>query len=109
MRGFAFVAAVSMCAAFGCSGGGSAEAGTRHITRADYGDEWPLTVESGTLSCQPGGAIVFTAEDGTAYGVNGLAADFAEIDSIWADNPSGVTPKLNIGPLIEDGQELCDG
>jgi hypothetical protein len=80
---------------------------TRRVSRADFGDEWPLTVESGTLSCQAGRAVVFLAPDGTAYGVNGTAANYEDIDPIWADSGVDYAPKKNIGPLIEAGLELC--
>ena len=68
-------------------------------------DEWPLTVDSGTLSCDDS-AVTFTA-GGVVYGVNGLAVTFgaAEIDPIWADAEPG--PKVNIGPLSALGRELC--
>lgn len=85
-----------------------ADPSTRRVTRADFGDDWPLTVESGTLSCQPGRAVVFLAPDGTAYGVNGSAADYEDIDPIWAENPGGPGPKKDIGPLITAGLALCD-
>lgn len=88
--------------------GGSAADG-RPVSKSDYGDEWPLTVDHGTLRCEGASAVVFVAPDGTEYGVNGTAlADYPEIDPIWANDPSGVAPKVNIGPLITDGLELCD-
>ena len=100
----AIVALVAAC------GGG--DQSFRAVTRADFGDDWPLTVESGTLRCEGGGAgigaVVFVAPDGTEYGVNGLASDYTDIDAIWADDPSGLVPKLSIGPLIEAGLELCE-
>lgn len=53
---------------------------------------------------------MFVAPDGTDYGLNGTAMDFGhkDIEPIWADNPTGLTPKLSIGPLIEAGLKLCD-
>lgn len=80
------------------------------VTRDDYGDDWPLTVDEGILSCERGSAVVFTT-DGRRYAVNGTAMTLnlgADLDPIWAPDPAGVTPKMNIGPLIGDGLELCD-
>lgn len=83
---------------------------SKTISRADYGDAWPLTVESGILSCQPPSAVVFVASDGTAYAVNGTAesAGYAEIEPIWADDPDPYIPKISIGPLIQNGLALCE-
>lgn len=80
------------------------------VTRADFGRDWPLTVDSGVLSCEGAGAVYFTS-GGTRYALNGLAqgqGDAPEVDPIWADNPSGFAPKKNIGPLIDRGLQLCD-
>jgi hypothetical protein len=77
------------------------------IRRSDLGDDWPLTVESGTLRCEGAGAVVFKAPDGTEYALNGLAAEYPDIGPIWAADPTGQTSKLDIGPLITEGQRLC--
>ena len=50
---------------------------TGQITRADYGDAWPFTVEAGEVRCMnsrgPGsGDVVFIA-NGTTYAINGTA------------------------------------
>lgn len=95
----AMVAAVAV----GC-GGPTAPAG--HVTRAQFGTAWPLTVDAGDLRCE-GGAIVFRSPDGRDYGVNGLASTYADIGPIWAVDPSGQSPKISISPLIEAGQKLC--
>jgi hypothetical protein len=79
------------------------------VGRADFGKDWPLTVESGVLSCEGAGAVYFTT-GGLRYAVNGLARgihDAPDIDPIWAKDPSGTVPKKNIGPLITRGLQLC--
>jgi len=71
--------------------------------------EWPLTVSSGTLRClDDGGSVVFENDEKT-YAVNGTADSrgYDDINPIWKDNPSNITPKVNIGPLIDAGLELC--
>jgi hypothetical protein len=93
----------------GC--GGSSEP---NVSRATMGKDWPLTVESGTLSCERGVDVVFKTA-GIRYAVNGSAksrTDLPEIDEIWADDPApyapaSYVPKKNIGPLIEAGLALC--
>lgn len=118
------MAIVFLLAALSVAGCGESTSGTsgadnsdtasneRLVSRADYGDEWPLTVGSGTLRCD-GSAVTFTSADGTTYWVNGTAGGQAEeqgwanVRSIWADDPAYEGLKINIGPLIDDGLELC--
>lgn len=88
----------------------------RRVTASDFGDAWPLTVDSGVLSCPVGTAVVFGDED-TAYAINGtargLAADRGWRDifesDIWAEDPNnpGLDLKKDIGPLIDMGLDLC--
>lgn len=96
-------------AALGC--GAPDEAGAdRQVAASNYGDDWPLTVDGGRLWCKQPGAVTFVAPDGTVYAVNGTAKDFnrgADIAPIWADDPDVEGLKMDIGPLIEDGLELC--
>jgi hypothetical protein len=86
--------------------------GTLEIARSDFGDDWPLTVERGLLSCRQGSAIVFGAGD-TAYAVNGTARGRAadngwlDIEAIWAPNPEMKGLRKDIGPLIDLGLSLC--
>lgn len=88
-------------------GSSSGSGNDREVAASDYGDEWPLTVESGTLRCD-GDSVIFET-GGTEYAVNGLAdgRGYADIDPIWAPAPEGGGLKLNIGPLLDDGLELC--
>ena len=84
---------------------------------ADVGEKrWPLTVPDGLLQCEslvigglPVERVTFTAPDGTAYAVNGHALDagYPDIDPIWKADPTGVAPKVVIGPLISKGLHLC--
>ncbi len=108
---FASLVAVAALGLTAC--GGSNE---RSVSRADYGNAWPLTVESGTLRCEEPGAVTFTSdEDGTTYSVNGTAEGMAEasgwqnIRPIWADDPNPTMEglEISIGPLIDDGLALC--
>lgn len=64
------------------------------VSRADFGADWPLTVESGVLSCIAPSSVVFEA-NGRMYAVNG------------ADNPSVAGLKKDIAPLVDKGLTLC--
>ena len=91
-------------------GSAAASAGSREVTRADLGEEWPLTVDAGTLECSRGLIYTFTA-DGKTWAVNGTAAarGYADIEPIWAPNPNIPEAKIDIGPLIDLAKSLCDG
>lgn len=88
----------------------------QRIAAADLGDDWPLTITSGVLSCPAGKAVVFGGDD-TAYALNGtargMAADRGWTDiyesDIWASDPAypGLDLKKDIGPLIDHGLDLC--
>jgi Protein of unknown function (DUF2511) len=66
------------------------------VSRADFGDDWPLTVESGLLCCRAG------AVNGQAMGNK----ENLDVGPIWASGENA--PKKNIGPLIQAGLALCD-
>jgi hypothetical protein len=109
--GLLLIAPVSLTA---CGENASGPASNeRDVSSTSYGSAWPLTVDSGTLRCEGAGAVTFTSEDGTTYWVNGAAGGQADergwsnIRSIWADDPSLEGLKISIGPLIDDGLELC--
>jgi hypothetical protein len=83
----------------------------QELQRADYGDDWPLTVDSGTVRCEHGTQVVFES-GGKTYAVNGAATsqrpDLPDVAEIWADNPAGQPPKLDISPIVDAGLELCE-
>ena len=90
----------------------------RHVTRAQFGKAWPLTVGSGTLSCVSPpfpGAVTFTAPNGRTYWVNGTAGNIAsqqgwrDIRPIWAKVKHPLFPgqRKDIGALIDAGLRLC--
>ena len=87
------------------------------VKQSDYGDAWPLTIPEATLVCEKG--AVFLKADGKHYGITGLGQTWVKLeypstarslDAIWRDDPasnfSGL--KISIGPLIDDGLELCE-
>ena len=84
-----------------------------YIAAATFEDPWPFTVEEGVVRCLGGSAVVLIAE-GTTYAINGLArgriADegWSEVEPIWLENPSIPGTRIDIGPVIDIGLDLCD-
>lgn len=110
---------ITLIAAFalalvGCSSASSSTSGdsahSKEVSANQYGDAWPLTVDSGTLACD-GGAVTFTTTDGTVYPVNGTAMDQMQdgpdLHDIWANDPE-VKGEKKYMVLIDDGLKLCD-
>ena len=78
--------------------------------RADYGDDWPFTVDSVTLHCE-NDAVWVEAYGKLKYGLNGtakarLGTRDARLENIW--RVGSVTPRVDIGPMINEGLALCE-
>lgn len=75
------------------------------VTRSEFGDAWPLTVDSGTLSCDIRAVILEV--DGVEYGVNGKAVTrgYRELRPLLLEDQGVLRDQ---GPLIDRGLELCD-
>jgi hypothetical protein len=93
---------------------GTYAAGPQLISADDYGDAWPFAVEEMHLSCLGGNAVVVAdAETGVMYPLNGIASGKARslalepLDKVWRDNPAIPGTKVSVGPLIEQGLQLC--
>lgn len=78
------------------------------VSRADFGDQWPLTVESGYINCIGWRTAVFH-HGGQTYALNGLAKGegFAPLDPIWRDNPGRGGPKMSVDPLLSLALKRC--
>lgn len=76
------IAILSILVLAGCSQKGF------HVSQADYGDEWPLTVSEGYVYSE-GTAAYFETPDGTRYALNGIAKGRGgrDIWSIQRDDP----------------------
>lgn len=77
--------------------------------------EWPLTVSKGVVRCEGSdgsGSVIFRAPDGMDYAVNGTAMtvkqDLPNIEAIWKKDPDVPGTRINIGPVIDKGLELCE-
>ena len=83
----------------------------KNITKAEYGKDWPFTVDRGILKCVDG-SVVFVA-NGKTYGVNGVSKShgYADLEEIWAIDSSltdaNTTIRIGIGPILEAGVKLC--
>ena len=97
--------------------------GTKTVYRGNMGEEWPLTIERGYLHCNcvdrgfpffqcvKGALTIHDPLEGVTYSVNGVhvpkfvrATDIESIRRTDSENPS---VKVDLGPLIERGLELC--
>ena len=91
-------------------GDASGDASTRRVpvSREQFGEKWPLTVEKGEVECIDGFIAVFHHE-GKTWALNGAAQSrgYPEIELIWRDNPSIPGFKINIGPLIDLALKQC--
>lgn len=76
---------------------------SRVISRVDFGEQWPLTVEKARIWCEPGNALLLVSGQ-TTYNLNGTAvkifgAQYHSIEEIW--NGADMTP------LVAAGRKLC--
>ena len=85
---------------------------SRIVRKADYGQDWPLTVDSAKLCSRH--HAVWVEVDGKRYGVNGTAKGILrhngyerlDLGEIWRDNPKFDGSKVSIHRLLEDGFTL---
>lgn len=92
----------------------AAFAAQKLISDEDFGNAWPFTFEEGYLACHAGNAVtVMDAESGRMYPLNGPAQGKAsalgldDLATVWRDNPAIPGTKVSVGPVIEQGQQLC--
>jgi hypothetical protein len=86
-----------------------------YVSREQFGDKWPFTVDGGYVeSINNGnafgvtyGAVVFHANNGKTYALNGFAMGrgYLDIEPIWRDDPNHLGLKISVGPLIDIGIE----
>jgi hypothetical protein len=83
------------------------------VTRAQYGDAWPFSVDQGTLSCKTSGggrlrSAVFKSED-TEYALNVVAEGrgYASVEPIWRSNPQFLGAKIALAPMVALALQQC--
>ncbi len=83
-----------------------------YISRAELGEDWPLTVDDGVLKCDDASRVTFTT-GGVIYAVNGTAAGFADrfgwksINDLSVPDPNYAGLIKDMRPLINRGLALC--
>ena len=80
------------------------------LTKADFEDRWPLTVDEGIIDCV-NQAVIFKTNSKT-YAVNGTATNskkYLDIIEIWGVDTAYHDPniRMDISPLIDVGLKLC--
>lgn len=109
----ALVFGLAACASTADSSNAGSDGGGKKVTSAEFGPDWPLTVDSGTLMCDGSGGVgdAYIVVNGENYALNGLAkgsGNYKDIRPIWADDKAlGQGLKKDIGPLIDAALELC--
>ncbi|MFN8313911.1 MAG: DUF2511 domain-containing protein [Cyclobacteriaceae bacterium] len=82
------------------------------IHKADYGKEWPFTVDKGVLKCSSNQVLFIV--NGKLYAINGTAQNLARskgysaLEEIWAYDSEEMTTRISIGRIIQDGLSLCN-
>lgn len=80
-----------------------------YMSHDQYGDRWPLTVDSGEVRCVNGTHIIFVTDRWT-FGVNGIArgsGKYTAIESIWRKDPNIEGARMDMTPIISKGLSLC--
>lgn len=87
------------------------------ISSSNYGNDWPFTISSGTLSCKTIRAgdleaheVTLTA-NGVTYAVNGTARSRdagVDVLTILKDTSFNSKARWDLVPIIKQGLELCD-
>lgn len=100
---------IIMLLAIGCE----AERGLP-VSQEQFGEQWPLTLPNGRLSCiyfrGRRQIVTFISPDGKEYALNGQASNsgyFNSINSIQKPDPANPPAKKSIGVLIDKGLKLC--
>lgn len=80
------------------------------LTKADFGERWPLTIDEGIIDCV-NQSVIFKTNKNT-YAVNGTAKnrnEYSDIMEIWKVDTSYHDPnvRMDISPLLDAGLKLC--
>lgn len=83
------------------------------VTKAQYGDAWPFSVDQGTLSCKTSGggrlrSAVFKFED-TEYALNAVAEGlgYDSVEPIWRNRPQFFGVKADLAPMVALALQQC--
>lgn len=89
------------------------------VSRAEFGEAWPLTVDGGTLRCKfpdadrPQLHALLIEVGADTYALNGVAKTHAarngwrDVKEVWRDSPHIPGTKVPVSPLLERAAVLC--
>lgn len=89
------------------------------VSREEFGADWPLTVDGGTLRCKfpdserPQLHALLIEVGEVSYALNGTAKAHAsangwrDVKEIWRDNPRIPGTKVAVTPLLNRASVLC--
>ena len=100
--------AVSCVALSGCHSTDTFSA--RTVVAGEYGEEWPLTVSSAVLACEPGGVLTVSV-NGSSYRLEeSMTARQADpgFVKVWAFETGSRSQRRELGALISAAAELCE-
>lgn len=90
-----------------------ADKNSKIISKESFGGNWPFSVDSGLLRCEHTyvhSSVLFETNN-KVYAVNDsamAAKRYEDIDEIWLGNTQPYSPKISIGPIIQEGLKLCE-
>ncbi|WP_395602863.1 DUF2511 domain-containing protein [Pseudomonas sp. A1230] len=107
------LALIGICTFVALAGCG-ADSKTETVSSKDFGDNWPFTVESAELSCEPNPPkALMRTSDGTLYALNASALKIAS-ERGWSDardlaKPSRWVPsvKMDHVSISQRAIDLC--
>lgn len=85
--------------------------GGKRVTAEEFGQDWPFSVNEGSVNCEGNSALTFTSR-GTVYALNGNATAYlkaADLAPIWLDDPKfpDLGVKKNVGPVFDLAELQC--
>jgi hypothetical protein len=107
MRKYIWVSmAVTIMILSGCS---SSE---KRVSDSDFGDEWPFTVDNGTVECLGDPYVIIFRSNGRTYALNDAARATEQYEDISVivrtdDNYPGGQVKMDLSIIEFEGLKLC--
>jgi hypothetical protein len=85
----------------------------KHVSKGDYGQDWPFSVESGTVQCVGDELHIIFKADGSTYALNEAAKSSGEYDDvediIRSDaNYPGRKIMMDLSAIEFEGLKLCN-
>ena len=79
----------------------------KFVTRADFGEKWPFTVNAGSVVCDMSLVTFLSGRERYALNFPGKNGVYASVEEIRATNPAIPDTKIGLGPIIDFGLSLC--